>query len=94
MLAFLGNTPERGRIDVEDQAVWLVEELAEDAQALECEAELARALRIVNEGSGADGQVDHYRLRLLDGDDRDQALRSVVDYVVAETRKGSGAHAS
>ena len=91
VLAFLGNTPGRGRIDVEDHAVRLVEELAEDAQALECEAELARALRIVHEGSGADEQVDHYRLRLLEGNDRDQALRSVVDYVVSETRKGSGA---
>ena len=91
VLSFLANTQARGRIDVEDHAVQLVEELAEDARALSCEAELAHALRVVHEGSGADAQVDHYRLRRLEGDGRTKALRSVVDYVVAETRKGTGA---
>ena len=94
VLAFLGDIRGRGgtgsgdggRIDVGDHAALLVEELAEDAAALECEEELSHALRIVQEGSGADRQVDHYRLRRLEGDDHDQALRSVVDLILAETK--------
>ncbi len=89
VLAFLGdNARGGGRIDLEDHAARLVEELAEDAQALECEEELSHALRIVREGSGADRQIDHYRLRRLEGDGKDEALRSVVDLILDETRKG------
>ena len=60
----------------------------DDADALECEAELRHALSIISDGSGADRQVDHYRLRRLEGDTDEEALRSVVDLVIAETREG------
>lgn len=84
-----GNISARGRIDVSDHAARLVEELAEDAAALECEQELARVLEIAEEGSGADRQVDHYRLRRLEGDSHHQALRSVVELILSETKDGT-----
>ena len=61
--------------------------LAADARALECEAEVRHALTIVREGAGADRQVDLYRLRRLEGDSQEEALRCVVDQVLAETRE-------
>ena len=89
VLAFFGGGEDGGRTDIEDYAARLVEELAEDARALGCEAETRRALDIVREGSGADRQIDLYRLRRLEGDDEDAALRAVVDLVLAESREGT-----
>ena len=88
VLAFLGNTEDGGRTDIADLVTQLVESLSEDAQALDCEQELRHALTIVANGSGADRQTDHYRLRLLEGDSNEEALVSVVDQVLAETREG------
>ena len=90
VLAFLGNTSGEGRLDIEEYAASLVEDLAEEAGALGCEAELSHALHLVRTGAGADRQVDHYRLRRLEGDSHEEALRSVVDLVVEETRTGVG----
>ena len=47
----------------------------------------------VRDGSGADRQLDLYRLRRLEGDTEEEALRAVVDLVIAETREGVGADA-
>ncbi len=88
VLAFLGNTDDGGRTDIADLVAQMVEVLAEDAAALDCEAELQHALDIVANGSGADRQTDHHRLRLLEGDTAAQALNSVVDLVLEETRAG------
>ena len=77
-------------MDIDDYATSLVEELADDARALGCEAELRGVLDIVRDGAGADRQVDHFRLRRLEGDTEGEALRSVVDLVVAETKEGVG----
>ena len=77
-----------GRVDIADEAERLVQELGDDADALECGAELRHVLSIISDGSGADRQVDHYRLRRLEGDTDEEALRSVVDLVIAETREG------
>ncbi len=88
VLAFLGDMRGGGRVDIADEAERLVDELNEDADALGCEAELRHVRSIISQGSGADRQVDHYRLRQLEGDDDEQALRSVVDLVIAETREG------
>ena len=85
VLAFLGNPEDGGRTDIADLVSNLVEELAEDAAALNCEGELRHVLAIVTNGNGADRQTDHYRLRLLEGDTEAQALLSVVDQIVAET---------
>ena len=88
VLAFLGNTAEGGRTDIADLVTQLVETLSDDARALGCEGELHHALNIVYNGSSADRQTDHYRLRLLEGDTNEQALVSVVDRILAETREG------
>ena len=91
VLAFFGDTLAGGRTDIADYAVELVDELAEDARALECEAELNHALSIIRDGSSADRQVDLFRLRRLEGDTEAQALRAVVDAIIAETREGVAA---
>ena len=88
VLAFLGGVDGSGRTDIADLVQQLIEILSDDAEALGCEAELRHALDIVNYGSGADRQTDHYRLRLLEGDTEQQALVSVVDQILAETRAG------
>ena len=77
-----------GRTDIEDLVAELVEDLAEDAQALRCEVEIRRALDIVREGTSADRQVDLYRLRRVEGDSDAEALRKVVDQGIADTREG------
>ncbi|MDE0102328.1 MAG: carboxylate-amine ligase [Bryobacterales bacterium] len=88
VMAFLGDPENGGRVDIDDYVAWLVEELAEDAVALGCQAELRRATDIVREGAGADRQVDHYRLRQLEGDTEAEALRSVVHIAAHETKEG------
>ncbi len=91
VLAFFGDAArEDGRVDIDDFAADLVEELASDARALGCEAETRRALAIVREGTGADRQVDLFRLRRLEGDTEEEALRHIVDQTLAETREGIG----
>ena len=89
VLAFFGDRSEgRGRVDIDDYAAALVEELADDARALGCEAEMRHALSIIRDGTGADRQIDLYHLRLLEGDSEEEALHRVVDQVLAETKEG------
>ena len=88
VLAFLGDSAFGERVDIGEYAERLVEEVAEDAQALGCEAELRRVPNIIREGAGADRQIDLFRLRRLEGDSEAQALNAVVDLAVAETREG------
>ena len=91
VLAFFGDLyGAEERVDIEDYASRLVEDLAEDAHELGCERELGQVLTIVREGSGADRQLDLFRLRRLEGDSEQEALRAVVDLVIAETREGVG----
>ena len=95
VLAFFGDRASGGgRIDIDDYAAALVEEIADDSRALGCEAELRRALTIIKEGTGADRQIDLYRLRRLEGDSEAEALRRVVDQVLAETKEGLGEDAA
>ncbi len=68
VLAFLGNTGGEGRTDIDELAHALVDELTEDARALGCEAELRHTLDVIRFGTGADRQIDHFRLRQLEGD--------------------------
>ena len=87
VLSFLGDIEGSGRLDIDDYARHLVQELEEDAQALNCEAELRHVLEIVRLGAGADRQIDHYRLRKLEGDTDAEALTSVVRLVADETER-------
>ena len=91
VLAFLGDERGGGRKDISDMTDELVEDLTEDARALGCEAELRHALTIIREGTGADRQLDLYRLRRLEGDTREEALCRVVDLALKETRASVGA---
>ena len=85
VLAFFGDVAVGGRVDIIDYLSDLVDDLAEDAKALGCEAELRHCLTIIREGAGADRQLDHFRLRRLEGDSVEDALRSVTDLVIRET---------
>ena len=88
-LSFFGDSSkESGRVDIDEFLGALVEKLMPDARTLECEAELRHTLNIIREGSGADRQADLYRLRRLEGDSDEEALRRVVDLVLAETKEG------
>ncbi len=88
VVAFLGDTEGSGRLDIDEYAGALVEELTGDAQALGCEDELRHLLDLIRYGTGSDRQIDHYRLRRLEGDSEEEALRAVVDLVVEETGSG------
>ena len=91
VVAFLGNMDAGGRIDVDEYVTRLVADLAEEAAALGCEQELQGAAEIIRRGTGADRQLDLFRLRRLEGDSVPEALRAVVDLIIAETREGVGA---
>lgn len=93
VVAFLGDTEGSGRKDIDEYAEALAEELSDDAQALGCENELRHILDLIRYGTGSDRQIDHYRLRRLEGDSEEEALRAVVDLVVEETGSGLGAPA-
>ena len=90
VVAFLGDTEGSGRKDIDEYAEALVEELSGDALALGCEDELRHILDLIRYGTGSDRQIDHYRLRRLEGDTDEEALRAVVDLVVEETGSGLG----
>ena len=93
IFAFFGDTVLRaGRVDINDYVVELIETLTPDARALGCETELRHALTILREGTSADRQLDLYRLRRLEGDTEEEALRRVVDLVLSETRDGTDKH--
>ena len=86
VLAFLGDFGGGGRVDIDDYLDALLDDVGEDARALGCEAEVARVRGIVREGTSADRQLDLFRLRHVEGDGEEAALRAVVDAAVAETR--------
>ena len=88
VVAFLGDTEGSGRLDIDEYAEALVETLSEDARAMECEDQLRHILDLIRYGTGSDRQIDHYRLRRLEGDTEEEALRAVVDLVVEETGSG------
>ncbi len=90
VFAFLGDTHDGGRMDIDDYAHGLIEQLDEDAHALGCEDELHRVSEIIRDGSSADRQVDHFRIRCLEGATEIEALRAVVDLLIAETQEGIG----
>ena len=59
--------------------------VAEDAAALGCEAEVARAGAIVQAGTSADRQVATYDRLLASGTSQRQALEGVIDMLIEET---------
>lgn len=59
--------------------------IAEDAAALDCTAEVARARQILTAGTSAHRQVAVWQQAREQGLDQDAALRQVVDALMAET---------
>ena len=62
----------------------LIEVTAEDAEALECVAEIARLPEILAEGTSSDRQRSILNAAVSDGETRENALRSVVKHLVEE----------
>ena len=63
----------------------LVGMLGEDAEALGCTTEIAHARRIAAGGTSADRQVACFQALIGRGASREEALRGVVDHLIAET---------
>jgi carboxylate-amine ligase len=63
----------------------LIDLLSEDARELGCEDELAHLRTIGEQGTSADRQLTLYRERIDQGATPKEALRDVVDFLVAET---------
>ncbi|NND12895.1 MAG: carboxylate-amine ligase [Acidimicrobiia bacterium] len=65
----------------------LVELVREDAEELDCVAELEHVATIANHGTSADRQLDVYAKSIADGRSNHEALCDVVDLLVKETVK-------
>jgi len=68
--------------DLVDELIGMVHE---DAEALGCLPEVEHARTIVARGTSADRQVAHFNHLLAEGAERVEALRGVVDQLIAET---------
>ena len=66
----------------------ILELIREDADALGCSSEIARAREIAANGTSADRQLGVYRQTLAAGGSPDSAIRAVVDHLVTETVAG------
>lgn len=70
----------------------LIEEIIElvrpDAEEFGCVAEVERARELVSDGTSADRQIAAYRAAIDSGASEDEALRAVVDHLVADTLVG------
>jgi carboxylate-amine ligase len=71
--------------DLIDEMVDMVSDVADELGSLE---EVSYARTIAREGSSADRQIRVYRDALAQGESEEEALRSVVDHLVRETRQG------
>ncbi|MEP7276921.1 MAG: carboxylate-amine ligase, partial [Betaproteobacteria bacterium] len=63
----------------------LLDAVAEDAVALQCEPELACVRKLFNEGTSAHAQVTLYRAFRERGDTPNKAMQAVVDWLIAAT---------
>ncbi|GAB5387675.1 MAG: carboxylate-amine ligase [Alphaproteobacteria bacterium] len=76
----------RGTIaPMKDLVEELLELVAEDAEALDCVAEVENARTIVKRGTSAQCQRKIYADAIAAGDDEDQALRKVAHWLIMET---------
>lgn len=88
ILAFLADPQTGKRRLVGEIADELLSALKASAQICECETELALIESILTRGTSADRQFDTMKLSELDGASREEALRNVVDLLIAETKVG------
>ena len=62
--------------------------IREDAESLDCVAEVEHARTILERGTSAHRQVDVYDKAREDGADKKEALRAVVNHLIDETLAG------
>lgn len=65
----------------------LLDMLSEDAEALECQAELAHVRTILCKGTSAHQQRRVFQQNLADGQSKQEALNAVVDWLITTTVK-------
>lgn len=63
----------------------LLELVREDAEHFNCLGAVEHARQIASEGTSADRQIAIYEKAIADGADEDEALKAVVDNLIAET---------
>ena len=68
----------------------IIEIIREDAEQLDCVAEVEHARKIVARGTSAQRQLSVYRTALEEGAEVSEALQAVVDWLIAETVTGVG----
>ena len=83
--AFLPTHGAREAPSVAEVATELVSRLSPHARALGCEDALEHVAKIGEQGSSAERQEDCYREAKLDGASEAEALRVVVDQIIADT---------
>ena len=66
----------------------ILEMVAEDAVALDCETEIAHLRTIMQRGTSAHRQVATMEAALASGATEQEALESVVRFLVEETQSG------
>ena len=62
--------------------------ISDDAKALGCQDEVARARTILDRGTSAHRQLKTYELELAAGASREDALKAVVDMLIEDTAEG------
>ena len=62
---------------------------AEDAEALGCEKEIASVNEILSRGTSAHRQLKTYELATASGESDEEALKAVVDTLIADTAEGT-----
>jgi carboxylate-amine ligase len=67
----------------------ILEQIDEDARFLGCEAEVAHARTIVERGTSAHQQLKVYEAAIAEGKSNEAALRDVVAFLIAGTRRGT-----
>jgi carboxylate-amine ligase len=67
----------------------ILELIREDADALDCRAEVEHARTIIARGTSAERQIDVYEAAIAAGADRMAALQAVVDMLIADTVEGT-----
>jgi carboxylate-amine ligase len=66
----------------------ILELTSEDAEALGCEAEVANVRQILGRGTSAHRQLKAHELALAAGSSNEDALKAVVDTLIADTADG------
>ena len=67
----------------------LMELVAEDMAHFNCSDEVAHARNIISKGTSADRQMKRYKSFIESGSSEDEALKAVVDGLLAETVEGT-----